>query len=559
MKKKFFWGLGIFIFLLAILLRLQNVLNSPPSPYWEEVALGYDAFSIAETGKDHHGNSLPVVAFESFGDWKPSLYFYVLVPFIKVFGLNLLSVRLPSILAGVLICLEIAFLISFLAKQVLKDKKKEKLIFLIAFFIAAVSPWAITFSRAAWESNLATMLILWGINLFFLFLEKNKKDNKKGIVFLFLAVLSLVLASYTYHSARFIAPFIGLGLVVLYLFIQRKKSNLKALFSAFLMAFLLMLPLLLSMKSNVGQQRIAETSIFSDITIIEKSNALKEAAGNSFVSKIIYHRYLLFTKEIFFNFIDHFAFDYLFVSGDTNPRHSIQSFGLLYSFEIIFLILGIIYLIKNWNAYFAFLVFYLLIAIFPATITKTTPHALRTLAAMPVFIIVVSFGIWQFLEFFKKEKLKKLIFAVIVLLYLFSLSKFWTDLNYIYPQQYSNHWQYGYQELMTYLGKEKDNYQTVLVTREEGRPAMFYWFYNQADPKEVQAINDSVKKDQGEYLEFENINFIDNFDEFSLEDTLIASSEETFNKLSEENNFAVLKEIRDLSGEIVWKVYVKEE
>src|SRR5215207_2988516 len=91
----------IAILLVAFFLRLYQVTQL--SPYWEEVALGYDAYSILKTGKDHHGNSWPLVAFESFGDWKPSLYFYAIVPFIQLFGLNTFSVRLPSILSGVAI------------------------------------------------------------------------------------------------------------------------------------------------------------------------------------------------------------------------------------------------------------------------------------------------------------------------------------------------------------------------------------------------------------------------------------------------------------------------
>src|SRR3546814_592991 len=75
--------------------RLFNLEALPPSPYWEEVAIGYDAYSVLKTGKDHHGTQLPVVAFESFGDFKPTLYFYATIPAIAIFGLNVFAVRLP--------------------------------------------------------------------------------------------------------------------------------------------------------------------------------------------------------------------------------------------------------------------------------------------------------------------------------------------------------------------------------------------------------------------------------------------------------------------------------
>src|SRR5687768_9057768 len=96
----FYSAIGV-ILLLAFFLRVYNITQQ--TPYWEEVALGYDAYSILKTGKDHHGNSWPIVAFESFGDWKPSFYFYAIVPFVQLFGLNLLAVRMPSVLSGIAI------------------------------------------------------------------------------------------------------------------------------------------------------------------------------------------------------------------------------------------------------------------------------------------------------------------------------------------------------------------------------------------------------------------------------------------------------------------------
>ncbi|MBU1967161.1 hypothetical protein KKH50_02615, partial [Patescibacteria group bacterium] len=110
MKKRLFLILFSLILVLATGLRLYGITKFPPSLYWEEAALGYDAFSILRTGKDHHGNPFPIVAFESFGDWKPSLYFYAIVPFIKLLGLTELAVRLPAALSGIVIVIGIGLL-----------------------------------------------------------------------------------------------------------------------------------------------------------------------------------------------------------------------------------------------------------------------------------------------------------------------------------------------------------------------------------------------------------------------------------------------------------------
>src|SRR5258706_13371060 len=86
-------GLGSF-------LRLYNLSNSPSGLNADEAALGYNAYSLIQTGRDEHGHPWPI-NFESFGDFKPALYGYILIPFVKTLGLTPLAVRLPSALAGI--------------------------------------------------------------------------------------------------------------------------------------------------------------------------------------------------------------------------------------------------------------------------------------------------------------------------------------------------------------------------------------------------------------------------------------------------------------------------
>ena len=103
MMMKFFkknWPL-ILILLLAALLRLYRLGYNPPSLHWDETAIGYNAFSIFKTGRDEYGNLLPLI-FKSFGDFKPGLYIYLVVPSVALFGLNELAVRLPSAVIGIL-------------------------------------------------------------------------------------------------------------------------------------------------------------------------------------------------------------------------------------------------------------------------------------------------------------------------------------------------------------------------------------------------------------------------------------------------------------------------
>src|SRR3989344_8507534 len=146
------------IILLAFILRFYKLETNPPGLYWDEVSLGYNAYSILKTAKDEHGKFLPVTNFAAFGDYKPPGYIYFSVPSVGVFGLNEFAIRFPSALAGTL-----AVLVTYFLTQKLFSKRK---IALLASFFLAISPWNIHFSRVAFESNLAALFSLIGIYLF---------------------------------------------------------------------------------------------------------------------------------------------------------------------------------------------------------------------------------------------------------------------------------------------------------------------------------------------------------------------------------------------------------
>src|SRR6266852_41358 len=90
----------IFIIIIAATLRLWQLGSVPPSPDWDEAALGYNAYAILHTGKDEYGKFLPIV-LRSFDDYKPALYAYLVIPSVQIFGLNLFAVRFPSAVFGV--------------------------------------------------------------------------------------------------------------------------------------------------------------------------------------------------------------------------------------------------------------------------------------------------------------------------------------------------------------------------------------------------------------------------------------------------------------------------
>ena len=147
----------VIIILIAAGLRLWQLDKYPAGFNADEAAIGYNAYSLLETGKDEYGTPWPL-SFKSFGDFKPGLYFYFVMPFVKIFGLNEWAVRVPSAVLGI----GTVIIIYFLAEEIFKNSK----VGLVSSLLLAISPWHIQFSRGGWETNAATFFMSLGTLLF---------------------------------------------------------------------------------------------------------------------------------------------------------------------------------------------------------------------------------------------------------------------------------------------------------------------------------------------------------------------------------------------------------
>jgi len=218
------------IILLAAVLRLWK-LNSYPALNADEAAIGYNAYSLIQTGLDEHGHPWPI-HFQSFNDYKPGAYFYLVLPFVKVMGLSEWAVRLPNAIFGILTVFVLYLFVIELFGYGLRVSSlkansslitRHKQIGLLASFLLAISPWHIHFSRGGWEVNTSTFFILTGVFLFLKFV------NNKNWRYLSFGIFSFVISMYTYHAARIIVPLMGLGVSVIYRTEMFTKKNLKTL------------------------------------------------------------------------------------------------------------------------------------------------------------------------------------------------------------------------------------------------------------------------------------------------------------------------------------------
>lgn len=460
MKQKLFL---IVIVLLAFFLRIYQVGSIPPALSWDEVSIGYNAYSILKIGRDEHGRVMPVDTFVGYGDYKPPILVYLTAPTVAVFGLNEFAVRLPSVIFGTLTVLLTYFLVLALFPQSI-------LLSLLSCLLLALAPWHIQLSRGGFEANIATFFIVLGVYL----VLKARKDAR----FLVVCWLPFAAGVYTFNSSRYVGPLLCAGFFLYLLPVIRKQWK-RAVAGIFL-TLLCLAPIIPHMVSPEARLRFAEVNIFSDVSIVQKANE-RMAADTSVLGKIFHNRRVGYAREYLLHYVDHFEPWFLFIRGDGNPKFSIQDVGQLYLIEFPFLILGIFWMFRKDKGAAWLLVFWLLISIVPAAVARETPHALRIENSLPVWQLFIAYGIFQFIRGKKHTRLLSL--ALVVLLYAGNVSFYLHNYYSHYQTEYSGEWQYGYREAVRVARDNKDKYKKIVITETIGRPYMYTLFYEQYDPR----------------------------------------------------------------------------
>lgn len=477
------------IFFLALILRVVVLTDFPAGLNADEAALGYNAYSLIATGKDEFGHGWPL-NFQSFNDWKPGLYVYLVLPLVKILGLNEWAVRLPSAILGSLTVL----IIYFLAKEWFSSK-----VALVASALLAINPWHLHFSRGGWETNVATFFIVLGVYLFYLSLKKPK--------LLVFSIVSFCLSMFTYHSARVVSPLIVLGLTALYRKEIFRKKNIKNLVVTFLVGLVLGLVLLFSMLGEAGRSRFSGVGIFADQGPLWRVNELRgeHTSPQGLFPKVVHNKYFEYLVLFADNWLSHFDGSFLFISGDEIQRNRVPGMGQFYLLEIPFLLLGICFLLKNKPKVWLFILWWLAVAPVASALTFQSPHAIRSLNMVIPLVIINSYGISGFFSWLKtKSGLYYVLFIVYFGVYVWNFSFYLHQYYVKYPQVYPSAWEYGFKDLTSYLKNNESRIDRVYVTNNYDQPYILFAFYLAYPPESFQKEATLSARDEFGFSTVEN-------------------------------------------------------
>ena len=485
MFKKITRGLGkvaLFLILLAALfLRVWELDVVPVSLFSDELDVGYQAYSIIKTGRDYSGTLLPL-HFQSYADSRAPLYIYSSVPTVAIFGITPWGVRLPAVVFGVL-----GIWATFLLVKEISGKRG---LGLLAASLMTISPWHIQYSRGAFEVTMLLAFLLFGLYFFFKSLNKPQ--------FLWVAVTFLTFTPWIYNTAKLFTP-----LLMIFLFFQWKGQILKAqgkeLIKAAAIGLVIGLPILFATFSQGSFKRAEYLSIFTDPTTKSEVDysilydaQVRNVYGGGITSKVltrlVHNKFSFWGSKIINNYISSLSFDFLFLKGDPNLRHSIEGMGQFYKFEVVGLILGLVLFFTRFKdkKIKLLILFWILAGILPSAITRDGgTHATRLMIILPPLIFLISYGIVETFHSLLGQK-RLMLVASFVLLYFISFiyyeHNYWTH-NIWYSER---SWHAGYKEVVDTLREKQREYKRIILTNANDDPRIFFAAYYPAKPEEWQ-------------------------------------------------------------------------
>lgn len=225
----------ILIVLIAVftLLRIYKFGEIPGGAFQDGAMAAVDGKALANYGTDRFGTRLPAY----FWAWDYAqmnvLMSYLMIPFIKLFGLNAVTMRLPILIVSIL-GLGAVYLIT---RKLLSFDGA-----LVATLFAAIDPWHFMESRWALESNMFPHMFILGFVCLIYGIKKKP--------FIYFSMVFFALCMYSYAVSFFMVPVFLLAAAIV--LVRSKLVKFRHVLLSGILYFLLAFPICFTMFINVA-------------------------------------------------------------------------------------------------------------------------------------------------------------------------------------------------------------------------------------------------------------------------------------------------------------------
>lgn len=173
-----------------------------------------------------------------------------------------------------------------------------------------------------------------------------------------------------------------------------------------------------------------------------------------------------------------FDLNFLFTSGDDNPRHHIENMGMFYLFQLPLVLIGLYLLIAKRNRGASVIFSWLLLAPVASSFATPSPHAIRSLPMLPAIELICAAGAAYLFNY------KNKIIAVILTLWVSVSFLIYLHNYYVhYPIDKADVWQYGFKEAAIESSQLKNSFDQIKISRSIEQAYIYWLFYTKYDPK----------------------------------------------------------------------------
>ncbi len=535
MKKFLFFT----IIIVALVLRFALLTSVPPSASLDEATIGWNAYSILHTGNDEYGYHLPIL-LRAYDDYRPALYVYLVIPFVKLLGLSILAVRLPSVILSMITVIATYFL----ALQIFPTIKLKKWIALSAMGFMAISPFHIYVSRLGHEVNPGLTFVVLGTLCFFYSMNKGKWMILGAGIF-------WSLSFYTYQSEKVFVPL--LVVVLGALFWKKLWGMKKQVLLGLVISSVITLPIFFASLTPGALLRLKGTSVFTDNPAydISAKHLLQDKQSHNVLGEIIDNRRVTTVSIFVNNYLTHFSpFWWYGNSGD--EQFKVPYLGLFYIWEFPFLIVGFFALWRNnlRRSIKLLPVFWILSVFVAPGLTTQAPHAMRSYNLLPIPQLIEGFGlVWLFEMVLqvKSPKNRTLLFttaiSLLVICVAISIGVFSYLYFYLFPKHQSSDFEYALGNAIVYAANHKNDYKHIYITnRNNGYQSyMLYLYYTQYDPVKYAQMGGTISGGFSEIHTIDHITFQVVARDAGIKDTLYITN-------SQRTNTSVKQVFKSLDG-----------
>lgn len=495
MVKKYKLEFLLLVVIVGGILRFWMLGGLPPAFHRDEAFLGYNAYSILKTGKDMTGDFLPL-HLRSFL-YSPAGYSYFAIPSIALVGLTEFSTRFPAALFGTLTIIAIYLL----CKELFRKSPYQDQIALLCSFVLAIFPWHITLSRVATENVIVTFFLVVGTWLYLLWVRK-----EKWYLF-FVSFFSFFITLGIYQAPR---AFLPLFLPLLFIVYAKELGKKRLLISCLVFTITIVAPVIMILLSPQLSLRITSLSITqnADTALVLGEQAHQEAGNVPILATRIFHnKGIFYTSEFLQNYFAHFSYDFLFTDQGLPDRYRVPLMGLLYVWELPFILLGIVMMYQKQKKQTLLLLGWMLLApVGSALTTDDVPNLQRTLFMVIPLSMFIGCGVASCFAGIKRYPMARWVAgAVIGIFCLYGLAFY--ILQYVVHEPLYRPWYRndGYKQLVASVNSLLPHYQKAVITNRESAPAIFFLFYSQYNPAVFQretlhtAMHDFDRVNFGKY------------------------------------------------------------